>query len=242
MLLFKGKKYSLTKTALNKLSSAAGLTITSRIIESSKDYVCAEATATYLNASGAREEKVGTYEIDMDVIEAEIMERPKKGEWDTEAKRKEESRRFRRYKLQRCETGAINRVIRSILAVKNAYTQEELQKPFAVPHVQFAPDFSDPDIKRATIKKFTGQSDVLFGKEEKAAEVAPPPVEEETPQIEEAAPDQTDLTNVITALKFACPKSGCPTCAGNAKEGCKLCRGTGWISLGVHDRLPAEMK
>lgn len=227
--------FALTKVGLNKLASAAGLSISSRIVSTSRDYVCAEASAKYCNGSGVVQEAVGTYEIDMDVIEEEIMSRPKKKEWDTPEKRKGEVLTFKKYKLQRAESGAINRVIRSILSVKNVYSEQELKQPFAVPHVHFSPDFSDPDIKRAAISRMSNQVNELYG-----GEVSPPAIEpSETPQQLEApredkqpeaevaeaspaakeeiktdAPAETGAKNTEED-EYLCPP--CPTCGGETE-------------------------
>jgi len=173
-----GKGLALTKVGLNKLSSAAGLTINCKILSCSKDYVRAEATAECTNAAGIRQNMSGTYEIDMDVIREEIMGRSN----GTEA----EVLRFQKYKMQRCETGAVNRAIRSILSVRNVYSAQELALPFAVPHVLFSPDFTDPDIKAAAIKKFQGDSGMMYGEDK----VQALPQKSETPT---ALPEASEL-------------------------------------------------
>ncbi|MGE5483051.1 MAG: hypothetical protein ACM3VX_09160 [Bacteroidota bacterium] len=59
---------------------------------------------------------------------------------------------WRKNKLARAETGAMLRVIRMALAMKTAYTRDELQKPFIVPRIDFAPDYNDPAVRRALIE------------------------------------------------------------------------------------------
>lgn len=187
-------KLALTKNGLMKLASAAGLKVKTKVVESSRDYVCMEAEISYLNASGVKQEAVGTYEIDMTVIEEEIMNRPKSTE---EAKRRE-ILQFRRYKLQRCESGAINRGIRSVLSIKNTYTPQELAKPFAVPFVQFSPDFTDPDVKRAAIQNMSGAVGTLYGETPEFREGCPAPQVE---KIELEAPQEPVENNIKNAFQ-----------------------------------------
>jgi len=60
---------------------------------------------------------------------------------------------WRRHKVSRCETGAILRAFRGLLAVKSSYTQEELKKPFAVFRIDFKPPMDDPAVKAALISR-----------------------------------------------------------------------------------------
>jgi hypothetical protein len=59
---------------------------------------------------------------------------------------------WRKTKLQRAETGAMLRVIRMALGIKSTYTAAELSKPFIVPRIDFSPDYSDPEVRRALIE------------------------------------------------------------------------------------------
>lgn len=72
---------------------------------------------------------------------------------------------FRKFKDERAMTGAKERVIRAILAIKSAYTDDELSRPFAFPRV--IPDTSkmlaDPGLRASAIARMTGSSAELFG-------------------------------------------------------------------------------
>lgn len=70
---------------------------------------------------------------------------------------------WRKNKLMRAETGARLRVIRGLLGIRLQYTAEELQLPFVVPRIDFAPDMSDPDVKRLVITQGTIASSALYG-------------------------------------------------------------------------------
>jgi hypothetical protein len=162
-------KYALTQVGLAKLAGAGNMTF--RVIEqhTTADYVRITVEGSYTNASGECLTDQKTSEIYLDDIEEEIMERPAT-KWEAQAspeelreKRKKEFRQFRKFKLQRCETSAKNRVIRSLLGIRNVYSPEELKKPFVLATVTYSPDFSDPDIKSAAIEKHTGQKVALFG-------------------------------------------------------------------------------
>jgi hypothetical protein len=64
--------------------------------------------------------------------------------------------------VQRAETGAMLRVIRAALGMKMQYTKDELAKPFVVPRVEWAPDLSDPDVKRMVLAQGVGAMSGLF--------------------------------------------------------------------------------
>lgn len=51
---------------------------------------------------------------------------------------------------EKAQTGAILRVIRALLGIKGTYSKAELEKPFVVPTVTFAPDYTDPTVRRGT--------------------------------------------------------------------------------------------
>jgi hypothetical protein len=70
---------------------------------------------------------------------------------------------WRKNKLMRAETGAMLRVIRAALGIKAQYTKAELEKPFVVPRIDFAPDYSDPEVRRALIEHGVGSMAALFG-------------------------------------------------------------------------------
>jgi len=73
---------------------------------------------------------------------------------------------YRKFKNERVMTGAKERVIKKLLALKNTYTLEELRKPFGFPRV--VPDTSklleDPKMRQKAIKQMTGTAQSIFGK------------------------------------------------------------------------------
>ena len=70
---------------------------------------------------------------------------------------------LRKTAAEKAMTGAINRVIRALTGLKGQYTKAELEKPFAIPRVTFAPDYTDPEIKRVVISQGVGSIGSLFG-------------------------------------------------------------------------------
>lgn len=61
------------------------------------------------------------------------------------------------------ETKAFYRALRTLLAIKQKYTLEELKKPFVVPKLIPNLDERDPVQKQALIALATGKEDLLFG-------------------------------------------------------------------------------
>lgn len=64
---------------------------------------------------------------------------------------------------QKASTGAILRVIRSLICIKSTYTMEELKKPFAVVRASFSPDYNDPMVKQMMLQKCMQSMGNLFG-------------------------------------------------------------------------------
>lgn len=100
----------------------------------------------------------GDYDLDMEVVLEELRElhRQKCSRWhktDAEKQAYIDSSVKRDYlfkskhRLKLCQTGSENRVIRSVLGLKSAFTKKELSKPFVMVRYVFSPDLSDPIIK-----------------------------------------------------------------------------------------------
>lgn len=70
---------------------------------------------------------------------------------------------LRKTAAEKAMTGAINRVIRALTGVKGQYTKAELEKPFAIPRVTFAPDYTDPEVKRILLSQGMNSIGSLFG-------------------------------------------------------------------------------
>ena len=154
-----------------------------------RNYVSYQATGGIKKADGAMVFWKGEYDLDFEVVEAELRELHcnKSKNWrksDEEKKAYVESsvRRDlifkRKHKIKLAETGAANRVIRAILGLKSAYTKAELSKPFVMVRIVFQPDYSDPEVKRqvttAAIQAMTG----IYGTQSQSAPVVDIPPED----------------------------------------------------------------
>jgi len=171
-----GKKWRPTKQALMKLSVCAGViwspTETKRTDNgASRDYISYKAVGGIKKADGQPVFFSAEYDMDFEVIEEEIRESHTKkvNAWknkpaDVQGKIEELTRRDvlqkRKHKLKLCEAGAMNRVLRMLLGLKQSYTTVELQKPFVMARIVFRPDFSDAAVRKqfvdASIKAMTG--------------------------------------------------------------------------------------
>lgn len=90
-----------------------------------------------------------TYELDFVALKAEKSEK--------------EISSIRRHRVARAETGAQERVIRKLMHVKNSYTREEAARPFVVPRIDLALDYSDPMVKQALLARSLSAQTALFG-------------------------------------------------------------------------------
>jgi hypothetical protein len=174
-----------SKVALMKFADAAGITWNwrdTRAVTVTPDYVYYEAVAAIRKTSGEWRVLKGSAEIDLKVKEQEIFEQKlataKKYEADknkkswlggktpeqwAREKTAEDMLRERKFKLRKAETAAMERVIRMALCLKQKYSPAELKKPFAIPKIDFAPDYSDPEVKRALLQQGMQATNNLFG-------------------------------------------------------------------------------
>ena len=173
------KKWRPTKQALMKLSVCAGViwspTESRRIDnQSDRNYIAYKAVGGIRKADGQPVFFSAEYDLDFEVIEEELRESYEaktKQDW---AKNKTASQKAeyidycvkrdllqkRKNKLKLCEAGAMNRVLRMLLGIKQAYTTTELEKPFVTARIVFRPDFNDKEVRAklidASIKAMTG--------------------------------------------------------------------------------------
>jgi hypothetical protein len=66
----------------------------------------------------------------------------------------------RKHKMKLAESGAMTRVIRALLGLKNHYTRKELEQPFVMVRIVIRPDYDDEQVKKrmieASIQAMTG--------------------------------------------------------------------------------------
>lgn len=221
------QKFRLTKQALMKLSVCAGIiwsTEHTRRVDDGHDrnYVCYQAVGGLKKADGNPIFFKAQYDMDFEVIEEELRAlyiQKTKGKWMKDKSEKEKADyvtycvqrdmlQKRKHKLKLAEAGAMNRVVREILGLKNAYTAAELARPFVMCRVVFRPDYNDKDVKEKmlqahiqamtgiygpaianNVQKETAPIDITAAGEDD--EQPPPPAPEPPPPPQEAQPALT---------------------------------------------------
>jgi hypothetical protein len=180
-----GKKWRPTKQALMKLSVCAGVIWSpteSRRTDNgaSREYIAYRAVGGIKKADGQPVFFSAEYDLDFEVMAEELRtlyegkaKWLKKGKGKDERKATDEEKKEyvdycvnrdllqkRKNKLKLCEAGAMNRVLRMLLGLKQTYTTAELAKPFVMARIVFRPDFSDAAVRKqfvdASIKAMTG--------------------------------------------------------------------------------------
>lgn len=151
-------RYALHARALDKISQAAGIMWHPTLCgpqEVRRDYVRYRAVGLIRDASGQwRILPVGTKEIWAEDEEAEFRRSNAASRLAGQALENYVAKQVtyaNQHRLAKAETKAKNRVIRAALAIKSTYSAAELQKPFVVPHIDFSPDYSDPQIKQVML-------------------------------------------------------------------------------------------
>lgn len=167
-------KFRLTKQALVKLANCAGISWhpyeTKRVDNrSDRNYVAYQAVGGIRKADGSSIAFKAEYDMDFEVIQEELTNqytaKAQTGSDEHKKKYIEDSVKReilfkRKHKVKLCESGAMNRVIRSLLGLKNGYTAAELSKPFVTVRIVIRPDYTDKDVRRqmmsAAVKSMTG--------------------------------------------------------------------------------------
>jgi hypothetical protein len=194
---------SLSKNALMKIANAAGIVWNwneTKVITATRDYVLYQAVGAFRKPSGEWLPLKASKEIDLTIIEEETREanrekafKLQKSSYESDRKKLEGTTpeqwaaaqtksamiQWRKNKLMRAETGAMLRVVRALLSIKQQYSPAELTNPFAVPHVDFSPDYTDPEVRKMVMEHGLRATADLFG-----AAAAP------QPQLTEAVPHQ----------------------------------------------------
>lgn len=168
-----------TAQFLHKIASAANIQwhpdkSGHTIIERSR--VVYKAVAAVRQADGQYRIITDEYELDLEVIEDELrmeyekkaktkafQDKMKKDNNDLEYYIKRDLLQKRKFKTQLAATGAMNRVIRKALTLKNAYWPDEAVKPFAIARFDFQPDYSDPVVRRYASVAAVQAQNALFG-------------------------------------------------------------------------------
>jgi len=215
----KSNKYAITKQGLLKLSNCAGViwhpSETRRTDNrADRNYVSYQAVGGVRKSDGTPIFFKSEFDLDFEVVEDEIREQYRLKEQKYEGKKEDHAwwhkksktakkeyiencvRRDllqkRKHKMKLAETGAMTRVIRALLNLKNTYTKTELEKPFVIARIVLKPDYSDPEVRKllieASVKAMTG----VYGTPS-MDEVFPPielPHEEAIRDLQNVNPDE----------------------------------------------------
>lgn len=209
-------KDALTKVALDKLASAAGITVRSRRTDdrSSRDYAAYEATAEIRNPGGepivrtANREWDGQNAADRILIECEKHVAKQSGlsdaQFDAAVQRRfrEEMLREREVSRAQTETKAVNRSIAMILGIPRSFPRGVLAThKFAIAKYVLTPDMSDPDVKRAVLEHSFGRKVQLYGSRVEPSRLlgsASEPPRDENPEAAPFYPSEAVVQQQVT--------------------------------------------
>ena len=203
--------FALSKVGLLKLSDAAGVRWDPRQccrLDNGANplYVAWQAVGGIRRSDGSWSWVKGTKEIDLEVLREDIREEqarkldrdrdtPKDPEARAaylEAKVNKEWLQRRKHKVALAETGAMNRVLRSLLKVKSQYTAADLAKPFIVQQVVLDPT-ADPAVAQA-MKVRVAQDLYDLGFEDRSPEPAAIHSAERTLALVEGHEDSEEIS------------------------------------------------
>lgn len=154
-----GNKLGLSKSALNRIAMAAGITWVSvrRIDDRTHPHYCeCEARASATDFDGTVRESIGIKTIDLRSDAGEGI--PGK---DAASMSDRQLPQARKFISGVCASKAMNRAIANILSIRRAYTAQELERPFVVP--KLVPDTSNPVAQRAVLSQMLGATQMLYG-------------------------------------------------------------------------------
>jgi hypothetical protein len=89
------------------------------------------------------------------------------------------------------ETKALLRLVRAICHLRQAYSREEMARPFIVVRTELAPDFADPAVRQALAQKAISSGAEIFGPEQDERPLLRVPPAEVVDELA-TAPDFTD--------------------------------------------------
>jgi len=213
------KKLVPSKQGLMKLAMCAGImwdmSRTGRTDDrKSRDYVSYSACGAVRRIDGTLVHFPAEYDMDFAVIEEKLRDQyTKKGK--SAKKTGDELHGYidycvkrdllykREHKLKICESGAMTRVIRSLLGLKAGYTAQELKKPFVVARIVFRPDYSDPEIRKIMIKKSIESITGIYGgvDEDVNEQISFTPIDIPTSDFDNEDPPDPETPDNLTSEK-----------------------------------------
>ncbi len=196
-------KFAYSKAALDRVAAAAGISWLPEMCGrtdtgTDPEIVRFRMAAKRKELDGQWRVVVREYEFDLKAREEELKETVPKRQFIAEITDKAKKDKaiaetvakdmvqLRKFKVQRAESGAANRVVRVFLGIKANYTREQIARPMIVPKLVFTPDYSDPEVKRFMLAEATGTIPELYGAQASAGTFANPIVVHELPaELEE---------------------------------------------------------
>ena len=189
-------KRALTKNALNKIATAAGVSWKSveRTDDRKHPHYCEfMARAVVTDFDGTVREGIGTKTIDLREDTGDGTPGKDYRAMVVAAGDKRDPRRqidkAREFIAEFCASKAMNRAISTVLAIKRSYSDDELKHPFVVP--KLIPDTNDPTAKAMVMGSMFGvASEALYGRppgQVIEATLAPAEVIEAAPEDEDEA-------------------------------------------------------
>lgn len=185
-------KFALGQRPLNAIANAMGIVWdphTTTVLESTPMKSRAKATGAMRKANGEWIPLSDEKTIDLEVIEEELIFKNEQDTlqgqpyWENRQrqyrpwKSQEERQNYieievkkallqkKKFKDELAMTGAKERVIRKLLAIKSTYSKEELSKPFAFPRVTLDTSkmLDNPTARQGAIRRMMGSADAIFG-------------------------------------------------------------------------------
>lgn len=194
----KTKKRALAKSAIDRVAQASGVSwdpaLTGVIGKPSMEYLMYRAVGGVVGPDGGIVVISGTVEWhyslevqpivdDIAELEAKIAAGDKSCEKALYGKKKQLID-VQKYRIGMCESKAKNRAVRG-LGIKAKYTIEELNEPFVVQQVCYAPDITSPDVKEVLKARVDMGRNALYGNT-----AATPAITAGAPALMAAAPDE----------------------------------------------------
>ena len=175
-----GGKFGLTGSLHDRIALAAAITWDSEQCGRTDDgsnprKISYKMVAMWKDLSGTWRSVPGEKGLDLDAMEDELRQSVPAREWiqkiQDAGKRQQainetvvkEMIQLRKHLLGRAQTGAKNRAINYILALKSSYTKEELSHGIVVPRLAFRPNYDDPQVRQVLLAVATGTVKELYG-------------------------------------------------------------------------------
>lgn len=171
-----GGKLALTKTALNKIASAAGITWIEerRTDDRMHPHYCEyNVVGEVMDFDGTRRRIQGTKCVDLrddatgDGTPGKDLDAMMRAAASSKRDPSAQIAQQRKFIDSICISKARNRAIADILAIPRAYSPEDLSKPFIVPKLVL--DSNNPLAQQAIMASMVGATNALFGSQQQAA-------------------------------------------------------------------------